>query len=59
MTKRAVITGIGMMTPLAVGREKSWAELVRGKSGIRPFTLFEPSRLKTQFGGEGTRAAGS
>jgi 3-oxoacyl-[acyl-carrier-protein] synthase II len=52
MTKRAVITGIGMMTPLAVGRDKSWAELVRGKSGIRPFTLFEPSRLKTQFGGE-------
>jgi 3-oxoacyl-[acyl-carrier-protein] synthase II len=52
MTKRAVITGIGLMTPLAVGREKSWSELVQGKSGIRRFTLFDPARLKTQFGGE-------
>jgi len=52
MKKRAVITGIGLMTPLAVGREPSWNKLVAGTSGIRPFTLFEPSRLKTQFGGE-------
>lgn len=52
MTKRAVITGIGLMTPLAVGRDKSWSRLVAGTSGIRRFTLFDPSRLKTQFGGE-------
>jgi 3-oxoacyl-[acyl-carrier-protein] synthase II len=52
MTKRAVITGIGLCTPVGVGREKSWSELVRGQSGIRPFTLFDPARLKTRFGGE-------
>jgi 3-oxoacyl-[acyl-carrier-protein] synthase II len=52
MTKRAVITGIGLMTPLAVGRDKSWSRLVSGASGIRRFTLFDPTRLKTQFGGE-------
>ncbi len=52
MKKRAVITGIGLMTPLAVGREASWQQLVGGSSGIRRFTLFDPSRLKTQFGGE-------
>ncbi|HTQ04466.1 MAG TPA: beta-ketoacyl-ACP synthase II [Polyangiaceae bacterium] len=52
MKKRAVITGIGLMTPLAVGRDESWRRLVAGTSGIRRFTLFDPSRLKTQFGGE-------
>ena len=52
MSKRAVITGIGLLTPLGVGREKSWSELVQGKSGIRRFTQFDPSRVRTQFGGE-------
>jgi 3-oxoacyl-[acyl-carrier-protein] synthase II len=52
MTKRAVITGIGLATPLAVGREASFSRLLEGKSGIRPFTLFDASRVKTRFGGE-------
>jgi 3-oxoacyl-[acyl-carrier-protein] synthase II len=52
MSKRAVITGIGLLTPLGVGREKSWSELVQGKSGIRRFSSFDPSRVRTQFGGE-------
>ena len=52
MSKRAVITGIGLLTPLGVGREASWSGLVQGKSGIRPFTQFDASRLKTRFGGE-------
>lgn len=52
MSKRAVITGIGLLTPLGVGREASWSGLVQGKSGIRPFTQFDASRLRTRFGGE-------
>lgn len=52
MSKRAVITGIGLLTPLGVGREASWSGMVLGKSGIRPFTQFDASRLKTRFGGE-------
>jgi 3-oxoacyl-[acyl-carrier-protein] synthase II len=52
MSKRAVITGIGLLTPLGVGREASWSGLVQGKSGIRPFTQFDANRLRTRFGGE-------
>jgi 3-oxoacyl-[acyl-carrier-protein] synthase II len=52
MTKRAVITGIGLVTPLALGREATWSRLIEGRSGIRPFQLFDASRLKTRFGGE-------
>jgi len=52
MSKRAVITGIGLLTPLGVGREASWTGLVQGRSGIRPFTQFDASRLRTRFGGE-------
>jgi 3-oxoacyl-[acyl-carrier-protein] synthase II len=52
MKRRVVITGIGMVTPLGLDRESSWRGLVAGTSGIRRFESFDPSRLRTQFGGE-------
>jgi 3-oxoacyl-[acyl-carrier-protein] synthase II len=52
MRRRAVITGIGLVTPLGLDREASWRGLVEGKSGIRSFQGFDASRLRTQFGGE-------
>lgn len=52
MTRRVVITGIGLITPLGLDRDSSWRALVAGQNGIRRFESFDASRLRTQFGGE-------
>ncbi|MEC4676532.1 MAG: beta-ketoacyl-ACP synthase II [Nitrospirota bacterium] len=53
MTKRrVVVTGLGLITPLGIGVEKSWNGLVQGKSGISKITQFDASAFHTQIAGE-------
>jgi len=52
VTRRIVITGMGAVTPLAVGVEKSWEKLCAGESGIKNVTQFDASFLKCQVAGE-------
>lgn len=52
MSERVVITGIGLVTPLAIGREQTWQALLAGKSGIAPITLFDCSAFRVRFAGE-------
>jgi 3-oxoacyl-[acyl-carrier-protein] synthase II len=52
MKRRVVVTGIGLVTPLAVGREESWAALVEGRSGIGPITQFDTKDFATKIAGE-------
>jgi 3-oxoacyl-[acyl-carrier-protein] synthase II len=47
--KRVVVTGLGAVTPLGNNPEDTWNNLVAGKSGAAPITLFDASKFKTRF----------
>ncbi|HEV8034101.1 beta-ketoacyl-ACP synthase II [Yoonia sp.] len=47
--RRVVVTGLGLVTPLADGVEKSWERILAGQSGAGKITGFDPSRLTTQY----------
>jgi len=52
LNRRVVITGMGAVTPLAVGVEESWKKLCAGESGIKRISSFDASSLKCQVAGE-------
>ncbi len=43
--RRVVITGLGMVSPLACGVEETWSRLIAGRSGARRISRFDPSHL--------------
>jgi len=47
--RRAVVTGMGAITPLGNTVQESWDALVRGVSGAAPITRFDASALATRF----------
>ena len=47
--KRVVVSGLVAVTPVGNTPEETWANLVAGKSGAAPITLFDASKFKTQF----------
>jgi 3-oxoacyl-[acyl-carrier-protein] synthase II len=52
MERRVVITGIGLISPIGIGKEAFWQSLVEGRSGIRRLTRFDPSGYDCQIAGE-------
>ena len=50
--RRVVVTGIGMVSPIAVGTAETWAGVCAGQSGIAPITLFDAAKHSTTFAGE-------
>ena len=52
MKRRVVVTGVGLITPVAIGTEETWKGLVSGQSGIGPITHFDHTAFATHFAGE-------
>ncbi|HEX5081195.1 MAG TPA: beta-ketoacyl-[acyl-carrier-protein] synthase family protein [Blastocatellia bacterium] len=50
--RRAVITGIGCVSPIGVGREQFWQSVREGRSGIGPITRFDATDLPVRIAGE-------
>lgn len=50
--RRVVVTGLGLVTPLGVGVENTWAKLLRGESGVRSIQSFDVSDLPAKIAGQ-------
>jgi len=57
--RRVVVTGLGMVTPLACGVDATWARLLGGQSGAGPITRFDAAHLATTYACEVPRGDGS
>ena len=51
ISRRVVVTGMGMVTALGASVEQTWAGILAGKSGIRAIEHFDTSAFSTQFAG--------
>lgn len=52
MTRRVVITGLGMVSPLGIGIEENWENACAGKSGIGRVTRFDATDFPSRLAGE-------
>lgn len=52
MMNRVVITGLGLVTPIGIGKEEFWQSLIQGKSGITKISYFDTSEYPTKIAGE-------
>ena len=47
-----MVTGIGLVSPVGLGTEPTWASVLAGRPGVGTITLFDPSRHAVRFAGE-------
>ncbi|MCX6355493.1 MAG: beta-ketoacyl-ACP synthase II [Candidatus Aureabacteria bacterium] len=52
MKKRVVITGLGPVSPIGIGKNAFWESLINGRSGITKITSFDVADYPTQIAGE-------
>ena len=52
MSRRVVVTGVGLVSPLGIGTEDTWKAIRNGKSGIARIAGFDPTGFACQIAGE-------
>ncbi|MES1255286.1 MAG: beta-ketoacyl-ACP synthase II [Acidobacteriota bacterium] len=52
MSRRVVVTGIGLVSSLGIGTEPNWDALCQGQSGVGPITKFDATEFSTRIAGE-------
>ena len=52
MTRRVVVTGVGLVCALGIGTDESWKNLIAGVSGIGPITHFDAAAFDCKIAGE-------
>ena len=52
MSRRVVVTGVGLVSPVGMGAQANWDALCAGTSGIGPITRFDAALFSTRFAGE-------
>ena len=57
--RRVVVTGLGLVTPLASGVEETWTRLIAGQSGATRITKFDPTNYTAQVACEVKKGDGS
>ncbi|MEP6469362.1 MAG: beta-ketoacyl-ACP synthase II [Chloroflexota bacterium] len=50
--RRAVVTGLGVVSPVGIGADESWESLIAGRSGIADITLFDTTDYPIHIAGE-------
>ena len=51
-TRRVVVTGLGLVTPLDIGVPNTWQKLCAGQSGVGPITRFDSAQYSVRIAGE-------
>ena len=52
MSRRVVVTGVGLISPVGIGTEETWQAILQGRSGIGPITAFDASAFACRIAGE-------
>jgi len=52
LKRRVVVTGVGLVTPIGIGKEEFWKNLIAGKSGIGLITQFDTEGFDAKIAGE-------